>query len=92
MKAWLAAFDAFDALGARMVVPAHGAAASGELIAANRTWVRQIRDKTLAMKAQGRTVDEAAAAIQAEFVAQHPAWPRANGLAALARSAYTEGQ
>jgi hypothetical protein len=44
------------------------------------------------MKAQGRTVDEAAAAIQAELVAEDPAWPRANGLAALARSAYTEGQ
>ena len=92
MKAWLAAFDAFDAFQPRTVVPAHGAAGSGGLIAANRTWVRQVRDKTLGMKGQGRTSDEAAAAIQAEFVAQHPAWPRGNGLAALARSAYIEGQ
>jgi glyoxylase-like metal-dependent hydrolase (beta-lactamase superfamily II) len=92
MKAWLAAFDTFDALEPRTLVPAHGAEGTGRLIAANRTWVRQVRDKALAMKAQGRPIEEAATAIQAEFVAQHPGWPRANGIAALARSAYSEGQ
>jgi hypothetical protein len=30
--------------------------------------------------------------VQAEFQAQHPEWPRANGLAAAARAAYTELQ
>jgi hypothetical protein len=28
--------------------------------------------------------------VQAEFQAQHPTWARANGIAALARSAYAE--
>ena len=45
-----------------------------------------------ALKAQGTAADDAAAAIQAEFQAQHPEWPRANGLTWAARSAYAEAQ
>jgi hypothetical protein len=30
--------------------------------------------------------------VQTEFPAKHPGWPRANGLAAIARSAYAEAQ
>ena len=43
-----------------------------------------------ALKAQGKTADETATTVQAELVAQHPDWPRANGLTSAARSAYTE--
>jgi len=32
------------------------------------------------------------AAVQAEMTAVHPAWPRANGIAAAARSAYNEAK
>ena len=88
IKAWLAAFDRFEALKPRTVVPAHGAVGQGTLVAANRTWVAQVRDRALALKKEGKTIDEAATTVQTEFTAQHPAWPRANGLPALARSAY----
>ena len=88
MKAWLAAFDTFAALEPRSVVPAHGAVGPGTLVAANRALVQAVRDRALALKTEGRSLDETAAAVQKEFQDQHPAWPRANGLAALARSAY----
>ena len=88
MKAWLSAFDTFAALKPRTIVPAHGAVGPGTLIAANRTWVQQVRDKALALKSQGKSIDETATAIQTELQAEHPQWPRANGLAALARSAF----
>jgi glyoxylase-like metal-dependent hydrolase (beta-lactamase superfamily II) len=88
MKAWLAAFDAFEAFKPRTVVPAHGAVGPGSLVATNRTWVQQVRDRALALKAQGKSLDEAATTVQTEFQGQHPQWPRANGLAALARAAY----
>jgi glyoxylase-like metal-dependent hydrolase (beta-lactamase superfamily II) len=88
LKAWLTAFDTFGALQPRTVVPAHGSVGPGTLIAANRALVESVRDRALALKAQGRTIDEAATAVQSELQAQHPGWPRANGLAALARSAY----
>ena len=88
LRAWLAAFDTFGALKPKTIVPAHGAVGPGTLIATNREWVQQVRDKALALKAQGKSIDETATAVQADLVAQHPQWPRANGPAALARAAY----
>jgi glyoxylase-like metal-dependent hydrolase (beta-lactamase superfamily II) len=90
MKAWLAAFDVFEALGPRTIVPAHGAVGEGVLVAANRTLMQGVQARARELKAQGRTADETAKAVQAEFQAKHPGWPRGNGLAAAARSAYAE--
>jgi hypothetical protein len=90
MKAWLAAFDAFEALKPQTIVPAHGAVGPGALIASNRAIMEGVQARTRELKSQGRTADEAAATVQAEFRAQHPDWPRSNGLAAAARSAYAE--
>lgn len=92
VKAWLAAFDAFEGMKPATVVPSHGPVGAGAIIAANRSVVESVRARTLALKAQGKSIDDAAAAVAAEIQAQHPGWPRANGLAALARSAYSEGQ
>jgi glyoxylase-like metal-dependent hydrolase (beta-lactamase superfamily II) len=92
MKAWLAAFDAFDAMHPKVVVPSHGAVGDGTTIAANRAVMQAIQTRVRELKAQGRSADEAAAAIQSELQVQHPSWPRANGLSAAARAAYSEGQ
>jgi hypothetical protein len=48
----------------------------------------QLRAREL--KTQGRSADDVAMAVQMEFQAKYPGWPRANGLAAAARSAYAE--
>lgn len=88
IKAWLAAFDSFAAMKPRTVVPAHGAVGPGTLVETNRAWVQEIRDKAVALKGQGKSIDETATAIQTEFQARHTGWPRANGLPWLARSAY----
>ena len=88
IKAWLTAFDTFEALKPKTIVPAHGAFGPGTLIATNRAWVRQVQEKTLALKGQGKSIEETATAVASEMQAQHPNWPRANGLAALSRSAY----
>ena len=92
MKAWLAAFDTFEALKPQTIVPAHGEVGPGTIIAANRAIMLGVQTRTRALKAEGRTADDAAKAVQAEFQAQHPEWPRANGLANAARSAYAEAQ
>jgi glyoxylase-like metal-dependent hydrolase (beta-lactamase superfamily II) len=92
MTAWLKAFDTFDAMHPATVVPSHGAMGSGALVAANRSLMTAIRDRVVAMKAQGKSQDETVAAIQTEFTAAHPGWPRANGLAPAARAAYTEAK
>jgi glyoxylase-like metal-dependent hydrolase (beta-lactamase superfamily II) len=91
MKAWLAAFDTFEALKPRTIVPAHGAIGPGSIITTNRMIMQTVRDRALALKAQGKTADEVAKEVQAELQAKYPAWPRANSLAAVARAAYNEG-
>jgi glyoxylase-like metal-dependent hydrolase (beta-lactamase superfamily II) len=90
MKAWLAAFDTLEALKPQTIVPAHGEVGPGTIIGTNRTIMQGVQARARALKGEGKSADEAATAIQAEFQAQHPNWPRANGLAAAARSAYNE--
>lgn len=90
MKAWLTAFDAFAAWKPVSVVPAHGAVGTGELIAANRTFMTEIQSRARELKAQGRSIDEVAKIVSSELTAKHPDWPRANGIAGAARAAYNE--
>lgn len=90
MAAWLKAFDTFDAMHPTTIVPSHGAIGTGALIAANRTVMQGIHDRAVALKAQGKSIDETASTIQAEMSAAHPDWPRANGIAPAARAAYRE--
>jgi glyoxylase-like metal-dependent hydrolase (beta-lactamase superfamily II) len=90
MKAWLAAFDTLDALKPQTIVPAHGEVGPGTIIATNRSIMEGVQARTRALKAEGRSADDTANTVQAEFQARHPGWPRANGLAAAARSAYAE--
>ena len=92
MKAWLAAFDALEALKPQTIVPAHGEVGPGTIIGSNRSIMQAVQSRARALKAEGRTADDVAKTVQAELQAQHPEWPRANGLAAAARSAYAESQ
>ena len=90
MKAWLAAFNTFEAFKPTVIVPSHGAIGDGSLIAANRALMTEIDARVRQLKSQGRSIDETAAAIQTEMQAKHQGWPRANGLPAIARSAFSE--
>jgi len=90
MKAWLAAFNTFEAFKPTVIVPSHGAIGDGALIAANRALMTEIDARVRQLKSQGRSIDETAAAIQTEMQAKHQGWPRANGLPAIARAAFSE--
>jgi len=92
MQAWLKAFDTFEALHPRTIVPSHGPIGQGSLIVSNRALMRDIQRRVVELKAQGKSADEAATTVQNEFPATHPGWPRANGLAPIARSAYAEAR
>jgi glyoxylase-like metal-dependent hydrolase (beta-lactamase superfamily II) len=92
MKAWMAAFDLLGQMAPKTVVPAHGAVGTGALIAVNQAFMREIDRRTRELKAQGRTVDEAATTVQKEMQARHPGWARANGVAGAARAAYREAE
>jgi len=90
ITAWLAAFDAFEAMGPTTIVPAHGEVGDATLIPTLRTIITEIRQRARTLKAEGRSADETASVILAEQQADHPGWPRANGVSALARVAWAE--
>src|SRR5277367_4852605 len=90
MKAWLAAFDAFEAMRPRTIVPAHGPVGDGSLIPILRTVMQGIQARVRELKAQGRPIDEVARTVQMEFTAMYPGFARANGAAGAARAAYEE--
>jgi glyoxylase-like metal-dependent hydrolase (beta-lactamase superfamily II) len=91
VKAWLAAFDAFEAMQPRTVVPSHGAVGAASLIPTQRAIMQGIQARARELKTQGRSSDDTAMTVQTELQAKYPTWPRAAGIAALARAAYAEG-
>jgi glyoxylase-like metal-dependent hydrolase (beta-lactamase superfamily II) len=91
VRAWLAAFDAFEAMKPRTVVPSHGEVGAASLIPTQRTIMRGIQARARELKSQGRSSDDTAMVVQTELQAKYPTWPRAAGIAALARAAYAEG-
>jgi glyoxylase-like metal-dependent hydrolase (beta-lactamase superfamily II) len=90
IKAWLAAFDLFEALRPQTIVPAHGPVGDGAIIAVNRAMMQEVQSIARDVKARGGSADDAAMAVQLQLQAKHPGWPRANGLTAAARAAYAE--
>jgi hypothetical protein len=75
-------------MGPQTIVPAHGSIGDGSLIQTLRTIMSGIVTRTRELKADGQTADQIAMTLQMEFQQQHPMWPRANGVAAIARVAY----
>jgi len=90
MKAWLAAFDAFEKMKPTVIVPAHGPVGDGALIGINRGFMQEIQARARVLKAQGQTADAVAMTVQMEQQARHPMWARANGVAGAARAAFNE--
>jgi hypothetical protein len=72
------------------IVPAHGKLGDGSLISINRQFMQEIQTRARALKAQGRSIDDVAAAVQSEMQAKHPNFARLNGVGGAARSAYNE--
>jgi glyoxylase-like metal-dependent hydrolase (beta-lactamase superfamily II) len=90
ISAWLTAFDRVAAMKPSTIVPAHGDIGPGAILDPLQAAVRSIQTRAREMKSQGKSIDETASTLQTELQAQHPSWARANGIAALARSAYNE--
>jgi glyoxylase-like metal-dependent hydrolase (beta-lactamase superfamily II) len=90
MKAWLAAYDMLEKMRPSVIVPAHGPIGDGSLIAANRAFMQEIQARARALKAEGKTPEEAAKTVQQEMQAKHPGFARINGVAGATRAAYAE--
>jgi glyoxylase-like metal-dependent hydrolase (beta-lactamase superfamily II) len=88
VRQWLASMSLFEQLQPKRIVPSHGPMGDTSLITASKTLLQTVQTRAAELKKQGRTIDEATAAIAAELQTKYP-----NGAARLTgtiRAAYTE--
>jgi glyoxylase-like metal-dependent hydrolase (beta-lactamase superfamily II) len=89
---WLATVDELAALKPTRVVPSHGSIGDATLIARARAFLQAVQSRVSALKREGKSIDEAVAAIVAEIAPAYPEWGNPSGAAAVARAAYAEAR
>ena len=88
VRQWLASMNVFEKLQPKRIVPSHGPMGDAGLVATYKTLLTTVSSRASELKKQGRTLEEATAAISAELQAKYP-----NGGARLTntiRAAYNE--
>ena len=90
VKNWLAILDQLAPLDPRYIVPDHGALGDGSLIAKERAIILALQSRSLELKRQGKSVDQAAATVTAEFKAKHPDWQTMGPVANVVKRVYAE--
>lgn len=88
-SSWLAVLDKISALNVQHVLPDHSAPGDGSLVAAERTFISDLRTRALALKAQGVSAEDAGKQLSAEFKTKYADWPSMN-VAGFVRRIYAE--
>ncbi|MBZ5643741.1 MAG: MBL fold metallo-hydrolase [Acidobacteriia bacterium] len=90
-KSWIADLDQLAPLRPKLIVPDHGALGDASLISQERAFLADLRDSALALKAQGKSADDAAQAVAAQLKTKYPDW-NGNAVANDVRRIYVELQ
>lgn len=85
---WVDVLKQLQTLQPTAIVPAHGPIGDGSLIAQQLDVFETLQARVPQLKAQGKTADEAATTLTAEFQAKHPDWTAANRIGGMVRSLY----
>jgi len=91
-KNWLAILDQLDELHARTIVPGHGEVGDASLINKERTYLKGVQSRVVELKAQGKSSDETAQLLSAEFRAKYSDWDNPGWIADAARHYYAESK
>jgi glyoxylase-like metal-dependent hydrolase (beta-lactamase superfamily II) len=90
VKNWLAILDQLEPLKPRFVVPDHGALGDGSLIAKERAFVLERQTRSLELKREGKSAEEAATLVTAEFKKKYPDWQTMGPVANVVKRVYAE--
>ncbi len=85
---WVNVLKQIEPLRPAVIVPAHGPIGDGTLVAQQLQVFQTLQKRVPELKAQGKTADEAATTLTAEFQASHPDWTAANRIGGMVRSLY----
>jgi glyoxylase-like metal-dependent hydrolase (beta-lactamase superfamily II) len=88
-SSWIAVLDKISALNVRHVLPDHSAPGDGSLVTKERAFIDDLRTRSLALKGQGVSADDAGKQLSAEFKTKYSDWPSMN-VAGFVRSIYAE--
>lgn len=84
---WLATLDKLDALKPTHVVPSHGPRGDAGLISGYRVYLMQVRNRVMALKGAGQSLEQVTEAVTREMSPQHPDKARLGG---AIRAAWSE--
>jgi len=90
VKNWLVILDQLEPLKPRFIVPDHGALGDGSLIAKERAFLLELQTRSLELKRQGKSADEAATLVTAEFKTKYPDWQTMGPVANVVKRVYAE--
>ncbi len=92
LTTWLAVLDELAALKPAHVVPSHGKLGDAMLIARDRAFIVAVQSRVGALKTEGKSVEDAVAAVIAEIAPQYPEFGNVTNAGAVARAAYAEAK
>jgi glyoxylase-like metal-dependent hydrolase (beta-lactamase superfamily II) len=92
VKNWLAILDRLAPLQPRLVLPDHGALGDGSLIGKEKVFLLELQNRSLELKRQGKSADEAATMVTAEFKKKYPDWQSMGPVANVVKHVYAENQ
>ena len=87
-RQWIAVIDQLAPLKPRRVAPDHGPLGDGALIGKERAFLAELQERAQALKAQGKSAEEAGKLIQAEFEVRHPEWGGLGNIPQSVKHAY----
>ncbi|MEO8256445.1 MAG: MBL fold metallo-hydrolase [Acidobacteriota bacterium] len=87
-QTWMSVLGQLDALHPATIVPSHGPIGDGSLIGQQRGVLDALQGRVRALRMEGRSADEAATLLTAEFQARYPGWTGPNRVGAAVRSFY----
>jgi glyoxylase-like metal-dependent hydrolase (beta-lactamase superfamily II) len=88
-SSWLAVLDKVAALNALHVLPDHSAPGDGAMVAQEKQFISDLRNRALELKKNGVGVDDAGKRLESEFKTKYPDWPNMN-VSGFVRSIYAE--
>jgi len=90
LKTWLSVLDELTALKPLHVVPSHGKLGDATLVARDREFIQAVQARVGGLKREGKSIEDAVAAVVAEIAPQYPEFGNASNAGAMARAAYAE--
>ena len=73
-NAWIRFLAELEAQAPALVVPGHGSPGGVDIVAMQRRFMEELRDAAQGAADEGRSADEAVAALEPQIRAQHPDW------------------